>query len=1163
MGTAAERATPRILPCPVFRPRALYAEGMWSVRTLGFTCLLALARPAEAQQPSAPLTCPTDHTNRVVIEDPLPWLEALLRNPGIQAELRGGSLGDFLELANIERSPEPKQWLALLKQASHLIPVRTTLAFTPNEAATPSQMLRIALLCHLLSAVDGVDDEAAAARERPALQKELLQALDELAAVRVSLLLECRDERAAEDCIEACLEFAEGMAQQTDSLHVNHGPEGARVVFLPAKALDRDLVAAFLVEFGAIEDEDDPALDDCWRWLAARSLSIEMTQRGSRVRFLLATDVEAAPLQVAAPAMQAPAPSGAAPIASLVLDRRPELAATARLTETWGRWSKTEVGKAARQEDPEHLLADVAYVIATADRSVTARCASLGWSQQGLEWQERLDGGAAHDLRGDPIAALIPLGAAGFSLDAAGAPADLVMQQLFQVEMGLTRAAMSEGSRGDGSTFQELLDLYYQRVGPLHDLLAGPGMHLWRAPSAWLLPQAAEATFRLGTSSWTAPAPALLFVVTKATPEGGLPFARRLFTALANGPGTPNVATNLERDLGLGVPTVALPTALLGDGAESDPDATLHAFELADRLVFSTSARASKELLARVGKTPWVPMNGDAPLLGCRATTGIRLGLLAGQLGTLATQRLLAAETEKAAREATVLFTVAGSAIAGLLRQFGTIRETTRAIGGATVTEGVARFARSEEATDPAPLLARARERLGPWPAGAAALVAEGTCSYLDTENHFRFVFTEDGRFLNHIDGPSPEANCWDGKAGWGVCDEIVHPMGRMDQQHLGLMSLVMSGQWAAQGLATGLRCSVDTLPGEGPGFTWHLPDSAHVSGFWLDPDTLLPCGFDFDGACPPDESRYGSVAEFRAFHGRQLPHRIGIGDAVFRVDRWEVLAALDAAAWNCPQQPEAASFAGPPAAELRIAEANGMEVHVIRGEASAWLGIDLLGYRTELTMSAAKSLGIPGEVGHWTRAPSLTIGPMTLRNQLVFLVKDPSDKEKATRGGAIGYSLFARCCAELDVSATKLELYPPGHFADRQAPFTPLTQGARTVLVDVALDDETTMPFALGFGNAAPLNLNNLDSLHPDTLAKQHVRPVGAFGARYGLLTTQWRNPRIGAANLGNCPTLLPANRAAPSRGNFAGFFGRSLLEDGFRLLIDLPGNRIAFVKK
>ena len=704
-------------------------------------------------------------------------------------------------------------------------------------------------------------------------------------------------------------------------------------------------------------------------------------------------------------------------------------------------------------------------------------------------------------------------------------------------------------------------------------------MQAWRPPMGVLLGNTGTVRISTKENAQRTPAAGIAWITRCQGGEGGLPLARQMFAALVAATGAPaeGAAPAFDRDCGLGVPTVALPVPLLFAGLETSDELLLHAFETGDHLVLSTSVPLSKSMLEAKGGAPRVRLAGPLPVTATSVANGQRLGLAIARAGEMLAH-LHDAAFPPADKDDSgwTLVAVLGSGVAGALRTFGLCTATTVRDGDQDVTAGELRFARPAGRPEIEPVLAVARRALGPWPEGAAALVASGTCRYSGADGTFTFQCVRDGRFVNRIDSVFPEENSWDGTTSWSTRENHwLHTPAPRDRDRVRSFDLVLSGQWAQALPWCDLRLADDTMPFEGPAVRLYFPESGGTTRVELDPVTMLRARFDF-GEDGGTTGHAIALSDWRDVGGRLLPHEVryeGAREGGFHVQRWQVQAELAAGTFTPPPPPDGAAFAGAPEVEVHHSNTTGFLARGHCGAGAAWFRVDPGFDDTTLSRHRATALGIDhAEKDERIAAPALRFGPATLTGVPLRL---PTEAPAATKptppaagsepraDGTIGYSLFRRCCAEMDYAAPALRLFPPGHFDGREAAWVDTLCDARSNCVPVQLAEDVTLPFQLTFFGGTPLVLLDNVMLEDRMLARRPVEVWGRFSSRLNRLGVRWAAPRIGTTELGKSTGTIPRTRTRGLAITAAGHFGASLVEKDFVLLLDLPRNRVAFVKR
>lgn len=476
-------------------------------------------------------------------------------------------------------------------------------------------------------------------------------------------------------------------------------------------------------------------------------------------------------------------------------------------------------------------------------------------------------------------------------------------------------------------------------------------------------------------------------------------------------------------------------------------------------------------------------------------------------------------------------------------------------------------------------------------PAAGILLTGKGEVAGLATD--YTVVFSGDGAFAQMSSGRISVATGFDGKDAWTQDiggERRLLELGDRNQALFG--GLIMTGMWMDKGSGIAFTQNLDTASdGNQPEHTTILNFNhadLGVSGtLAIDADTWMAKEWKYRGTMSDTSVAFSGEVKL---DGMKFPAKI-VRTSKNGVDEELVFEKASVA----PQylvSPYAANVSGPTdvtfdssiAAELEVRKAptGHILVHpLINGKDFGWFifdtgaGSNVLNNRVvkELgleTFGSLPAVGVGGAVmTSWSRPGSIALGRVTLKDPLVVgLELDFLEPHMGVPiAGIIGYGLFHRCVAEVDMRDAKISLFDPASYDEStvNGHWSKLHLDSRVACVEASFEGHTGI-FKLdtGAGNStvsmhapAVKRLNLLDGRETTDVMEGGVG--GAVSARRGKLA--WFE--IGGQRQEDVPaTFATEDKGAYSSRETIGNIGGKLIGP-FKIVFDYQRRRIGFVKR
>lgn len=603
-----------------------------------------VALPAQAQQTqpaAAPTTAPAyleqfdaGYSTLIVVPDPLPNVGRVLTHGPLQQLWNQGKLTRFIRGEQKVALPNLHAAWFMVLQNQRWVPGEIVLGMRAATMQSFGQILQLLYVSELLDAARALDapDEAAT------LQQELLATLKQLKMPTLRVWVRFRDDADADAVFAMVAENGPGLLADTP-LELETDERAVRVRFdLSTYLADPEARMIFLESMGWISGEDDPNRAPLGAALGNVATSVVLERAGGG---LLLTIGES--------------PAGAAPMTAQELgplfsaDDRTIAFATwdirelVKASRDWVRlldaWQDTPIGQTVAEADEQDFVGDLRSMARQLQQigTVGAMRAWGGDNRIGFRAQQA-GPPAALALADVPLMRFIPETVEGFGIDTVSTLSERVSGSFSEFEGRLAIREMRALNRPDRATeVKRILDAYYGPIDPLRQFVFHESQDWFRPGFGFVLGTRGTIT-RLELHSKNdvpftlnnLPVPefALLGVPTDARRDGE--YFKRFYdhlvtgitNAIANDDDNGNDDDNdapraiepreptlvKEIDLGLDVPTFGFDGAWIGDLLDEnfndqvtitlDGDVRPHYFVRDGVLVFSTSPRLSKQMLA-------------------------------------------------------------------------------------------------------------------------------------------------------------------------------------------------------------------------------------------------------------------------------------------------------------------------------------------------------------------------------------------------------------------------------------------------------------------------------------------------------------------------------------------------------------------------------------
>jgi hypothetical protein len=545
-----------------------------------------------------------------VLGDLMPPLRRLLSSEGVRRVTTTGKFAELLARGDVD----PAQALAALEANAAYVPSEVTIAFPSATYDSVISWMKTALVLGLSS---GATDEGGDAvdGELPKLQELLVEAVGELEIPQFTVWVRFRDPQVAQRAFAAVEEVAAPLGERT-GLQATVEDNSIHVKFTMGEMMPPEAFPAILVGAGMAPDPDDPELRAAGEAMAQFEAEITLERHGDGLLVI----VGPRPRQAAPYPADELGPLWKADESLLAFGKWRIVAFKTGfrdLVGLWNDWRDTASGKALASFDEEDILADLTRIASNVGRAADAGAAqvTLGEALEAIVHEQGAE--PADPLADSPILAFLPRDAEAAAVSSAASLGDHLSDLLYNFEDRLSRNSLKAelSSRRDQA---ELLDrwskFYYGRLDDFRRLVHDESRERF-APPVVALGGSRGAIERLEITFDDAQgepnrvtlrnAPMIEYAtIARMADARAKDFPNGLVRAFLSAYFDDLPDSIVEaRELGLGVETFAFTADLFGRlpnnvSVAVEGDLVPHFFVVDDWLVFSTSVRLSKSVLA-------------------------------------------------------------------------------------------------------------------------------------------------------------------------------------------------------------------------------------------------------------------------------------------------------------------------------------------------------------------------------------------------------------------------------------------------------------------------------------------------------------------------------------------------------------------------------------
>ena len=572
-----------------------------------------------------------DHRTLLVIEDPVPWLESILSDKGLEKVLEKGAFAEFAKSlpggASINLATA-REWV---DEKKNFIPSRIAIGAPDASLRSIGKLVRFGFFTGYANAADAIEKDSETELAR--FQKEAVAALAAAEIPTITIWAEMRRGAEAAVALNILRLALGGLASQTGGTPKTDGAAFG-IEFEISNFLPAEIASTVAVEFGLAKDAEDANAVAFGKALSSKIVRIWAEKVDSAIRLSIGAKPDAKAAGLSAKAL-APLYGGTpAPLTWATWDLRTLRAELEPLSEEWERRKDTKLGARLREIDTEDMISTFELFALQVENAGTTGHLRAHRQESTVHAEMTAVGVKPGEaLTGSPIVRAIPAHAQSFALSGTSSLADQLAGSLLQVEDRLGTQSF-RATLGDDPSEEERWDKivtnYYRDFGKFRRLVFDRAPQVFSAPSGWLVDfrgMIREARFTISKGGQKAtsslekiPVPEVaLFTRVQSTKEAKIllgklwtEFGTGLLRSFEDSTTTVDVAfdDSFEEAFGgapessgpkdaFGFSTAPLHAALGKNGysVELETDSRLHGFFLDDVLVLSSSPRLSRQIV--------------------------------------------------------------------------------------------------------------------------------------------------------------------------------------------------------------------------------------------------------------------------------------------------------------------------------------------------------------------------------------------------------------------------------------------------------------------------------------------------------------------------------------------------------------------------------------
>ncbi len=454
----------------------------------------------------------------------------------------------------------------------------------------------------------------------------------------------------------------------------------------------------------------------------------------------------------------------------------------------------------------------------------------------------------------------------------------------------------------------------------------------------------------------------------------------------------------------------------------------------------------------------------------------------------------------------------------------------------------------------------------------AQCLTLEGVGETSGLESRFRLRFMPDGRFRIDVDNSLKTIVGFDGAAGWSIdYSGMPYPLQGWALEVEQLSAWFMSGYWLDPDSPLGFS------PGDDGRISARIASGVVEVTIQSDSATGLPKTLTWrvhnqDCSVMLEDFREGIArriviqrdGEVTDIRGIEVKSTSEIPASVF-----QPITSL----------PNDTMFSRENADEIEVRRTEyGLFLirPLVNGKDVGWFTVDTGAGRNvidskcaeQLAMNivgASSAIGVGGTVQvDYRQGESLVAGPLEINDPIYYEI-DFGESGIDNRAGILGYDFFRRCLVELDLEENLFTIHEPGFWDELDVPWQEFMFHDHIPAVFCTLEGGLQGLFTIDTGSDTNVALHKKFVDDHNLLDGRDVQEVhlggvgGLIPCFYGplewfeLAGHRFENPKV---------VFAGGDQGVFTDRVTAGIVGRGFLSV-FRLLIDYPGQRIAFIEK